>query len=357
MTERAFNIAYSAQLDSLRAFAVAGVLYSHFWMPQTQWGHWGVRLFFVLSGFLITAILLHAQETAAPGQSRLHIWKAFYIRRALRIFPAYYLLLTVVALSSEEARGQMIWHSLYGSNLLFAVSNDWGYWPLSHLWSLSVEEQFYLLWPFIALLVPGRLLIPVLALLVISAVGFRLALADLPDGPAKYVHVFSALDGFGIGGLLAVLERRKLRGRGLLIGLFGLALLAVGFQVSLQFRPVSAWFYYVFNDLILLAPMAALVLACRMGLGGPWGMVFNNAVLRYLGRISYGIYLFHFPVLALIYESLWALGLQLPAHGAALFLGASIATIMVSALSSALVEIPINRLKQRFSYVRPEVSG
>ena len=145
------------QLDALRAIAVTMVLYSHFFAAggSSFLGHLGVRLFFVLSGFLITRLLLEAR--AAAEFEAGPALRSFYIRRALRIFPPYFAVLGLVWLTDlEQSRGSLLWHALYLSNFWYALRNEWTPWLLCHFWSLSIEEQFYIAWPLIVLLAPRR---------------------------------------------------------------------------------------------------------------------------------------------------------------------------------------------------------
>lgn len=131
------------QLDGLRAVAVSMVLYAHFLAADgSHLGHLGVRLFFVLSGFLITRLLLDARDAARfePATAL----KSFYARRALRIFPPYFAVLAAVFfLDLERSKEVMAWHALYLSNFWYALQNEWTPWVLCHTWSLSIEEQFY----------------------------------------------------------------------------------------------------------------------------------------------------------------------------------------------------------------------
>ena len=150
-------VARDNQLDALRAIAVTMVLYSHFLAPNGSsfWGHIGVRLFFVLSGFLITRLLLEAR--AAAEFEAGPALRSFYIRRALRIFPPYFAVLGFVWLTDlEQSSGSLVWHALYLSNFWYALRNEWTPWLLCHFWSLSIEEQFYIAWPLVVLLAPRR---------------------------------------------------------------------------------------------------------------------------------------------------------------------------------------------------------
>lgn len=146
--------AYMPHLDGLRAFAVGLVIYSH-WMPghyqfKLPWGSAGVQLFFVLSGFLITGILLRCRTSVA----RLSALRAFYVRRILRIFPLFYcVLLLAYVLNIEPVRETVFWHLPYLSNFYFFSIGRWDG-DISHFWSLAVEEQFYLFWPAIVMFVP-----------------------------------------------------------------------------------------------------------------------------------------------------------------------------------------------------------
>src|SRR5262249_38047027 len=150
---------YIPQLDAIRAIAVILVIIHH-WLPEDSWinytpnGRLGVNTFFVLSGFLITGILLRARDRleSKPGSSPAHMFRSFYVRRTLRIFPIYYLLLTVLwLLGDPELHHRPIPYISYTSNFLFFFGE---YFParLAHLWSLAVEEQFYLIWPWLMLL-------------------------------------------------------------------------------------------------------------------------------------------------------------------------------------------------------------
>ena len=141
------------QLDGLRGLAILGVLVNHFAQFQgaLQCGWAGVSLFFVLSGFLITRILLHQKKLIVENKNTF--WQSisiFYIRRALRIFPLYYLIvLLMIFFNAQNAQNLSPYLLSYTFNFIVSASNFTG--P-NWLWSLSVEEQFYLAWPAIVLL-------------------------------------------------------------------------------------------------------------------------------------------------------------------------------------------------------------
>ena len=199
---------YMPQLDALRAFAVIAVIYFHFYLGGkpggAPWGAWGVQLFFVLSGFLITGILLkcrNLEEVQDKGKRQL---RQFYIRRGLRIFPLFYfVILTTALLNIYPARQTLWWHLTYTSNFYFAIQGS-AMGPIAHLWSLSVEEQFYLLWPCLMLFLPDRYLLSCIVTAIIAALmykigGFFLGLNSI----ALSFMMIGCLDSLGMGALLA----------------------------------------------------------------------------------------------------------------------------------------------------------
>ena len=134
------------QLDGLRTLAVAAVIWSH-WVPPYQfgfeWGVMGVNLFFVLSGFLITGILLDSRAGAVRPGDRWFAIRQFYTRRVLRIFPLFYMTLALLVLVNvRPVRQTFLWHVCYLSNVYFFRQGAW-IGQISHFWSLAVEEQFY----------------------------------------------------------------------------------------------------------------------------------------------------------------------------------------------------------------------
>jgi peptidoglycan/LPS O-acetylase OafA/YrhL len=174
---------YMPQLDALRFFAVLGVVVVHNWQPSSHtfivgwfdWGTLGVRLFFVLSGFLITGILIDGRELAPhDSRRRLVFMRQFYARRFLRIFPVYYAVLFVLLIAGVgQIRQIWPWLFSYGTNVYV-----WHYlaypYAVPHFWTLAIEEQFYLLWPFVLLFLPRRWLMPFLLALCALGVGWRL---------------------------------------------------------------------------------------------------------------------------------------------------------------------------------------
>jgi peptidoglycan/LPS O-acetylase OafA/YrhL len=208
-------------LDSLRALAVAAVVAHHY---RIEYGgvddlgviaFGGVRMFFPLSGFLITGILLrsralcesrHASQGPAIG--------CFYVRRALRIFPLYYLVVAVallVDLPPARAIAPWLWTNTLNIHM---ARQGWHEAHFAHFWSLAVEEQLYLAWPWIVAYVRRRWLLPVVVILGLAAPLSRLAYVwsgyagTTPLG--TYIGTVSSLDALGAGALLAVLRHESL---------------------------------------------------------------------------------------------------------------------------------------------------
>lgn len=271
------------QLDGLRAVAVTFVMAFHFVPGVDRFaplGSIGVRLFFVLSGFLITRILLQSRQW--PTGSALRV---FYARRALRIFPLFYLVLALAALVNIGPVRQTIgWHVTYLTNAYLFDRGSW-HGSISHLWSLAVEEQFYLVWPVVMLTLPERRLPAVIATMMIAAPISRL----LVGGPMNSVLPTSCLDSLGAGALLALPTARA-------------AMMKVGRVAGVPLFIVSLVIRYAGHssaglDALLDAGVsltsAWIIGRAAGGIGGSIGGLLSSPPIVYLGTISYGVYLFH----------------------------------------------------------------
>ena len=312
---RAFT--YMTQLDGLRALAVLAVLWTHYlpepyWLFGVYWGGYGVRLFFVLSGFLITTILLHCRQYVHQGQQRRSVvLRQFYCRRFLRLCPLYYATLAVTALLNiAPVRETLMWHIPYLSNVYFALRGAF-HGPVAHLWSLAVEEQFYLVWPWLILWVPERWLLPTLCVCIGAAPLFRLlgTLAGV-NQVALWVLTPSFLDMLCLGALLAYLNTpqmalsgvpKKIRTVFLVTGL--------PLTVVCQFAHYVAAHRFVVDivgDTAKGLVFAWLVGAAAGGFQGVVGKTLASPPLVYLGKISYGIYLLHPFMSAMVLTILYA---------------------------------------------------
>lgn len=353
MTERK----HLAQLDSLRALAVFAVA-CHHWLPN--FGArlplaTGVPLFFVLSGFLITGILLDGKEAIERGHAdRGGVLRNFYARRFLRIFPLYYaVLLVATAFNVEQLRDTFVWHFLYLSNFSFMARQDWQG-SLSHFWTLAVEEQFYLFWPLLILLTPRRRLPFWLLVFVALAPVYKfIGLQYFPEMRLWNAGTPASFDSLALGALLAYFRKyptaffeRLQRSRAAIF-----AVGAAGFCIIEYTNLLPPAFLAVKLTVLSLA-FCVIIEGAAAGFTGTLGKLLNLRPLQYVGKISYGLYIFHnfagIPT-AFVLEHL---GIAQPFTGLPVLLNA-VFTAALAALSWHCFERPINELKKYF----PPASG
>lgn len=333
------------------------VLYSHFFPPDPihdalNWGYVGVRLFFVLSGFLITGILLDARETGArPGG----ILRNFYVRRMLRIFPIYYLCLVILIVVRHRTL-----EPLEIASYLTYTSNWYICWQggehlaAGHFWSLAVEEQFYLVWPCLILFLPKRWLLPMILAAIGLAPALRMVLALQKYSVITITfNTFVCLDTLGAGALLAYLWRQP-DGAALARRLARWSCLAA-IPLAVVAFPQKLWpthyvILFALQDIFWAALSVALVAYAALGIPGTLGRVLGGGPVAYFGRISYGVYVYHGFAPALAPWLLEIIGIPFPPEGygrAGLLTALSVACAI---LSWHILEVPINRLKNWFPY-------
>jgi peptidoglycan/LPS O-acetylase OafA/YrhL len=351
------------QLDALRAFAVLAVLAGHF-TPTTSklffpfklvdLGGLGVRLFFVISGFLITGILLRSKSYCEKNRLPiLYVFRQFYARRVLRIFPLFYLVLGLAALLNiPPVRQTFGWHAAYLTNFYLFFTGRGG--SVSHFWSLAVEEQFYLVWPWIILLVNRRKLSAIILIAIAIAPIFRLLCGLWTENFRTPILPLSCFDTLGIGAFLALRkdqigqqhsQKYPFGKSGLLLGLGMLAVF-----VLLGAMNHGRMIGYAIFDVGAALIAGWVVWNASIGIKGPIGKLLEIKPLLYLGTISYGIYIYHNfihylldrPQITKILVFLHASSLAIPLICAT--------TISVAALSWHLFERPINNLKRYFNY-------
>ncbi|MDQ0868580.1 peptidoglycan/LPS O-acetylase OafA/YrhL [Arthrobacter sp. V1I9] len=342
-------------IQGLRAIAVLAVIFDHL-VHWPSGGFVGVDVFFVISGFLITGLLLREHDRTGTIS-----FSGFYRRRARRILPASVVVLAVTALvgffllNASRAQATVedaLWSLLFSANWHFSAAGT-DYFqasgpvsPLRHFWSLAVEEQFYFVWPWLMLFifsVGGRSTkwdtskahrVVGLAMLVIAALSFGWALFETTARPTvAYFSTFTRTWELGIGALLAVL-------------------VPVFKHIPAMLRPVLAWagiagiFWSIFSvatDMPFPAPWAAApVLATALviaaGTGGEQRFIWplTNGVTGYVGDISYSLYLWHFPVIIF-------LGSLIKESSALYVPVAVIAMLALSVLSFHFIEEPVRK--------------
>jgi peptidoglycan/LPS O-acetylase OafA/YrhL len=338
---------YRPQLDGLRAIAIGLVGIEHYGGPLVHdyfpigAGALGVHLFFVLSGFLITRNLMARLRRDPPGD----VIQRFFIGRAARLAPAYFLtLLVLVAFGVPEVRDHILWHLTYTSNYLVATGG-----PLVVFWSLAVEEQFYLMLPLLLFLFGWNAVRVATGLIVIGFLLRSLVLGTSIDPWSFELSILGKFEILGIGVLIGALSCRALQqGEQFLFGkgLVALALACFAFQgVAWALWGNGVVRHLTFNLTTGLF-FAMLVLRADASLPGLLAHVSGFVFVRFVGKISYGIYLWHtfFPP---IFTSqaylehfgrapLWVLGL-----------GSMALSLAVPALSWYLMEMPFLRFKER----------
>ncbi len=335
-------ISHRSQLDSVRFFAFLGVFIFHFDEHAFAYGCLGVQLFFVLSGFLITRLLLHNES----GNLR-HDLGIFYVRRTLRIFPLYYLVLVVLLLAGQLPHPW--WHFFYLHNLLMFLEPYLTPGVTGHFWSLAVEEQFYLLYPLLLLLTPSRFRLILLLALLVGSSASRMLLHQLyPE--TRYWVLLPVQGEYLVWGCFVGLfditrgARPIPVGKCLLVGLLLHALATVD-QFGLLGRPNTSGLCQTLHGIGF-----ALIVLSLWRLPEGWLMrLLTLAPFVYLGKISYGLYVFHnfcYGVDDWIGGALpWARVIPGPALVFAVVVG-------MAMLSWHLFEGPINRHKDRFPYRR-----
>jgi len=357
------------QLDTLRFFAVLGVLISHFWTPQElPWlfadidlGWLGVRLFFVLSGFLITGILLDARSlTETSSLSVSYLIRQFYVRRFLRIFPIYYLVIAITLIFDVTlGRELWVWLVSYASNIYITVHNTW-MGVFSHFWSLAVEEQFYLLWPCLILFLPKKWIPAAITVVILLAPAYRFwayqtyRLEISPFDFKAGTFTLASLDSLGLGALLAYAWRNKLMPTPIqkyltaLVLPFGLLLYVV--SLALYHYRIKPSVFFTLNDLAASLVFTWLVGSASVGFKGFKGKFLTFPVFSYLGKISYGIYVYHYFMPLILVSVLSRFGYELHVPSLTNFILSSLFTIIVASLSWHWLELPINNLKRYFQY-------
>ncbi len=356
------KLSFIPQLDSFRFIAVCLVIISH-WLPGNiinriiPNGFIGVTFFFVLSGYLISTNLLYAKESIDAGYlTRGRAFKVFYIRRTIRIFPLYYfVVISVYLLNKNIYDGHIIWYLTYLPNFLVFKEQHW-MGMLSHLWSLGAEEQFYLVWPFLIFFIREKYLKFLFPGIVLASVLCKFCFfIYIPENTCTSALTISCLDAFGVGASLALLTLKEK-------------------QNDFIFSNKNFWLYFIamvitsaivfINGIIFLLGFcisivsALIIIKATKGFKGLGGKILDHPILLYLGKISYGIYIYHFfipwlircirgqeityPTVIPVFPMNWL-------HNPFLLMGIEfLVLIIIASLSWFLIEKPILKFKKYF---------
>jgi peptidoglycan/LPS O-acetylase OafA/YrhL len=373
-------------LDGVRGLAVLMVLVFHFignTLPTnsieraivgvTNYGAYGVELFFVLSGFLITGILYDAHNEP-------RYFRNFYMRRLLRIFPLYYGVLALVFFVAPQIpllRGPTLnylvdrqaWAWLYAVNIYIGKAGDWSFSYLDHFWSLAIEEHFYLFWPMVVFLLARR---PRMLIAVSLATSLGAMLARLIGSLlglswwTTYVLTPFRLDGLALGAFLAVMARQP-EGLERLVRALPRVVAVVGGLLAATF----VWTVLVSRQgLELVLPIRAALILTLLACLLLWALVapkqsatsrfFRSRSMVFLGTYSYGLYVYHHFISYYLSTNHTELELArwLHSHGAAVALqatlGASV-SLLVAYFSYEIFEKRFLRLKRMFAIAKEPV--
>lgn len=343
------------ELDALRGLACLVVVFHHFKPHLLPFGWAAVDLFFILSGYLITAIIIrHANED--------RFLLNFYVRRGLRIWPVYYLtVLTIAAASPWLPR----YHNFDGLPYILTYTQEvglhWGWrFPMfseytAHMWSLAIEEQYYLIWPALICLVGRRGVVPLAIAVAVAAVWAR--------STGMYWRILlTRADGLAMGAMLASLfaSREAIRSHWAVprvltaLGAVSLTyltvLIALGGMPRPEAPPWPGLSMLMIN--LLGTSIIGLVIYHR---GKPSLAILRRPRLVWVGQLSYGIYVYHYILMLLSDDIARALG-----RGGRPFWREAITVALVfglAAVSWRFFELPLLRLKDRFEYRRKPNAG
>jgi len=356
------HLSYLPQLDGLRVLAVGMVMLGH-WV-QWKWTHpalmalplvHGVTLFFVLSGFLITRILLNENHLRRQKkQGVLHFIGRFYIRRTLRIFPLYYaVIFFLFAINLPMARELFPWLLTYSTNIYQSINNVF-VGDFNHFWSLGVEEQFYLFWPWLFLLFSKskRLLFAMIGIAVLG-IFVRIYLAvEVGKWMATSYFTLACMPMLALGGILAWIERYSTAFLNKIKHPIALPAVLLFYLIGLFTQNKLGWIWYKeIIDEYFFAILAFFMIAKASvnGYSGWIGLILKQPFIQYLGQISYGLYVFHLFAPTFCNAVLTQLGVNLSELGMLIFY--LLFTFALSHFSWILMERPINRWKQKFPYL------
>lgn len=348
----------------MRFYAVLLVMIGH-WL-QWRWSnplltqfHFGsgVIVFFVLSGFLITRILLsNRQQYDDKNQSKGKLLKAFYIRRFLRIFPIYYLLIIALFICDyRNSREIFPWTISYTTNIYQAVTGQLiGYY--NHFWSLAVEEQFYLFWPFLILFVNRRFLVPAIIFTIVASLASKLCFfLYIGQWMATSYFTSNCLYTLAAGALLACIAQNRtdlFKRLGNPVWLIAAVLTHSAFWLINLEKHSMLYTEVIDEALFAVDSFFFIAIAARNGFRSIFRFLLENRLVRTCGRISYGLYVYHLFMYDLYLYLVGRSGIEIGNKYVDFVLEFAM-TFVLAWLSWKLIESPANKLKKRIPYFSP----
>lgn len=324
-------------------------------LKNLPWGT-GVTLFFVLSGFLITKILLDFKErNETAGKGHLKSIKAFYIRRSLRIFPIYYLtIFFLLLINFHDIEKLFPWLATYTTNVYMTLNGKY-IGPYTHFWSLAVEEQFYLFWVFVIVFVPKKHLKKTILAFITISLFLLYYFKFYTSYWLAHSLVICAMHTLGFGALIAYYVKhhpdliKKINLSNVKAVL--LVLIIIFILVFVYRKPDSLYesFKHYKNPFVSVIYGIVVFIAIREGFTGFLKLMLENKIMIYIGRISYGLYVYHFFMNPLYFQFLNKY-LNFTTTNVGYFLIFIVLNIILASLSWYLIEKPINGLKRFFKY-------
>jgi|SRR5579864_4391856 len=378
-TSQVASARYVGEIDGLRCFAMTGVVLGHCSLMPFGW--MGVWLFFVISGFVVTKSLLDRERT---NERPSITFRNFMMRRVLRIWPIYfaYILLGIAAalVIGEAVDWQAVaFMSTFTYNFfLIEHGRMFGSWPVGHLWTISVEEQFYLLFGFIFAYLRHDLLARLLRIMAAIGIPLRFAASayyhmhftvEHDAGYAIYANSLCQFDAFSIGSLIAINAKVIADRRQQVLALFAAAVAAI-IAYSLVYVGINKYvlgyhgiealrhvfvgapvgyfrevFVYAVIDIAAASVICLILIRNRTML-----LITGSAIVRRIGRISYGAYVYHLAVLTLVD---WLLAFVFSNHDTipyhlVQFLFLYTLTIIIAELSFRYFETPLSQFRRLF---------
>lgn len=339
------------ELDGLRGVAILLVICFHLfpYLPISKIGWVGVDLFFVLSGFLITGILLDSLH-------KTNYWRGFVIRRTLRIFPLYYFTLGVFILlcnlfpefASNKVvnysyfREHQAWYWSYLTNIRMFIEGDWlNTYIFNPFWSLAIEEQFYVFWPLMVYVFRGKRLVVAILCLAAACILTRFLMVENNYTNLQiYVFTFSRLDTILFGSLVAVLIRIESWRRYLerytsivfiLTGIVLLGMVVVNKSLNPYLKFMQSYGYTLI--VLLFASLLPIIISANSK-HRFLKTIFQNRFLVFFGKYSYSLYIFHWPFYLLMNEPLQHFLEKYSGNILLVNLGASVIIFLASVASS-----------------------